>query len=125
MNCKRRRKTPGPFRHSGARVKRANPESRRSAMALDSGFALRALRNDSARRKGQLPERIGQLAGDFGRNGLVVHPVIVWKPVLGHPEGSEQDIPDREGPREIGITALLLRGVVPAVEYRSREHVFE
>ena len=35
------------LRHSGARVLRANPESRRIVLlVLDSGFALRAPRND-------------------------------------------------------------------------------
>src|SRR5260370_16957181 len=83
------------------------------------GFRVRAKsapRNDGAK-KGLLPERIGQLSADFGRNGLVVHPIIAGKLAVRHPERSEQHIPDRKGPGEIGIATLLLPAVIPPVEY--------
>src|SRR4051794_8215532 len=71
-----------------------------------------------------LPERIGELSADFARN-VVVHPVVIRKLALRHPEGAEQDVPKRKCPGEIRVAALFQRGVMPAVEYRGGEHVSE
>src|SRR5436305_4418933 len=65
-----------------------------------------------------LAERISQLAGDFGRDDLIMHTVMVGKLAFRHPEGAVHYVPQREGAGEIGLSANLLRGVVPAVEYR-------
>src|ERR1700738_3548810 len=72
-----------------------------------------------------LPERVGQLPDDLGRNCLFVLAIVFGKPVFRHPEGSKQDIPDRERPGKVGIAALFERGVMPAVKHRRRQHVFE
>ena len=45
--------------------------------------------------------------------------------VLRHPEGAEQDVPERESAGKIGVSALFELGVVPAVEHRRRQHISE
>src|SRR6267142_968404 len=63
------------------------------------------------------PERIRELPRDLGREGrLIVDAVIVRQRVSRHSPGPEQDIPDREGAGEVGVTALFHRGLMPAVE---------
>src|SRR5207244_5924602 len=71
-------------------------------------------------------ERIGQLSDDLaGERGLIVHAILVRQRAFRHPEGPEQDVPERKGAREIGVAALLAGGVVPAVKHRRRQDVFE
>src|SRR5438046_2376909 len=72
-----------------------------------------------------LTEWIGQLPTDLGGDLLIVYAVIVRQPALRHAERAEQDVPEREGAREIGIAALFQRGVMPAVEDRRGKHVFK
>src|SRR5271154_855825 len=72
-----------------------------------------------------LPKRIGQLPDDLGRECLIADAIGLGEVVFRHPEGSEQQIPDREGSGEIGIAALFERGVMPAMKHRRRQHVFE
>ena len=43
---------------------------------------------------------------------------IAW-----HVEGAERQVDEREHAGEVAVQAVLLRGVVPAVEERTREHV--
>src|SRR5689334_21915569 len=74
---------------------------------------------------GLLPEWIRQLPADLGRDDLIMHPVMVRKLAFRHPEGSEHQVPQRKGAREIGVAAGLLRGVMPAMKYRRRKHVSE
>src|ERR1700730_1544913 len=71
-----------------------------------------------------LPKRISQLPDDL-RGHLFVLAIIFRQPVFRHPEGPEQDVPDRERPGKVGIAALFQRGVMPAVKHRRRQHVFE
>src|SRR5258705_1470475 len=67
------------------------------------------------------PERIGELSRDLGREGrLIVDAVIVRQRVFRHPPGPEQDIPDREGAGEVGVTAHFHRGVMPPAELQVR-----
>src|SRR5258707_6657602 len=69
---------------------------------------------------------IGQLSADRGGHGLIVGDAIVLgKHVVGHPKGAEQDVPDRKRPGEVGIAARVERGVVPAVEHRGCQDIFE
>src|SRR6202048_2932285 len=72
-----------------------------------------------------LPKRISQLPDDLRGHRLFVLAIIFRQPVFRHPEGPEQDVPDREGPGKVGIAALFQRGVMPAVKHRRRQHVFE
>jgi hypothetical protein len=45
-----------------------------------------------------VPERIGQLSANLGRERLIVHSAVVGESVFRHPEGSKKDIPDRKRP---------------------------
>src|SRR3954469_1391043 len=73
-----------------------------------------------------MSKRIDQLSADFVRHRLVgIDTVIVRQLAYRHPEGAEQNVPERKGAGEIGIAALFQRGVVPAVEHRRRQHVSE
>src|SRR5665647_2658856 len=72
------------------------------------------------------PERIGQLSANLVRKGqLIVDAIMIGQLAFRHPEGPEKDIPDRESPGKVGIAALFKRAVMPAVEHRRRQHVFE
>src|ERR1700753_3458014 len=60
-----------------------------------------------------LPERIGQLSDNFAGKGLIADAVAVGELVFRHPERPEQQVPNREGSGEVGIAALIERGVMP------------
>src|SRR5215475_9101452 len=72
-----------------------------------------------------LPEGIGELAADLPRHRRFVLAVILGQLALGHPERSEQNVPERERASEIAVAALFQSGVMPAMEYRGRQHIFE
>src|SRR3954468_15461132 len=77
-------------------------------------------------RPGLVPERISQLPADFGGNRLIlVHTIIVGQDAFRHAEGTEQEVPDRESSCKVGVAALVLSGVVPAMKDRRRDDVFE
>src|SRR3984957_18638586 len=76
-------------------------------------------------RASQVTKRVCQLAADFRRDGCIVDAITLGKLVFRHPEGSKQDVPDRKCSSEVGIATLLERGVVPAMEDRRCEHIFE
>src|SRR6185437_7477685 len=81
--------------------------------------------HEAVSRKGLLTKRIDQLSADLMRHRLIaVDTVIIRQLAFRHPERTEQNIPDRKRPGEIGIAALFERGVMPAVEHRRRQHVF-
>src|SRR6516164_10235648 len=70
-------------------------------------------------------EGIRELPDDLVRHSRFVLAVALRQAISGHQEGAEQDIPDRESAREIGVAALFQRGVMPTVEDRTRQHIFE
>src|SRR6516164_8497020 len=70
-------------------------------------------------------EGIRELPDDLVRHSRFVLAVALRQAILGHQEGAEQDIPDRESAREIAVAALFQRGVMPTVEDRTRQHIFE
>ena len=72
-----------------------------------------------------IPERIGELPDDLGRHRRFILAIHLGQAVLRHPESAEQDIPKRESTGEIGIAALLQDGVMPAMEDRRGQYVFE
>src|SRR3954454_10369421 len=75
---------------------------------------------------GLVPERISQLPADFGWNRLIaVDTIILGEDALGHAEGAEHQVPDREGSGKVGVTTLVQRGVMPAMKDRRRDHVFQ
>src|SRR5258708_9267860 len=63
-----------------------------------------------------MPERIGQLPANLGGKRLIVHAIVTGQLIFRHPEGSENDIPDRKRPGKVGIAALFERGVMPTVK---------
>src|SRR5579862_7403392 len=79
----------------------------------------------NCKRWGLLAERIQQLAAKALRKLLVVDAIGVGQLVRGHVPGAEQNIPDRERAGEVARAAAIGRGMVPAVENRPGDHVFE
>ena len=57
--------------------------------------------------------------------GHAVGAVALRQPVLGHVEGAEHEVQHREGRREILVAHRLIEAVVPAVEDRAGDDVFE
>src|SRR5664279_3687761 len=94
---------------------------------IDEGTANRepTKLTDALSARTLLPKRIGQLPADLGRYRCVVHAVGIREHVFRHPERPKKDIPDRKRSGKVGIAAPFQRGVVPAVEHRRRQHVFE
>src|SRR5258708_1819789 len=65
-----------------------------------------------------------ELSDDLGRHRRLVL-VIARQLVCRHPEGAEQDVPERKRSGEIGVATGFQRRVVPAMEHRRRQHIFE
>src|SRR5258708_23216663 len=72
-----------------------------------------------------IPERIGQLPPNLGRNQLAVEAIMIGQLLFRHPVGPEQNIPERKRSGEVGIAALRERCVMPAVVHRLCKHVFK
>src|SRR6266576_3619858 len=94
-------------------VQRGADKSEMPAVSRTSGSAILFRRvfftrtgvHFARKRSDQLfPERIGQLPGKLARERrLVLDAVVARQPVRRHPEGAEQDIPERKGAGKIGI----------------------
>src|ERR1700742_897443 len=82
-------------------------------------------RPNSSGRQGLLAKRVSELPNNFIRNARIVGAVVLRQPALGHPKGPEQDVPERKGAREIGVAAVVDRGVMPTVKHRRRQYIFE
>src|SRR5579863_4205868 len=74
---------------------------------------------------GLLAKRVSKLPNNFIRNARIVLSVVLRQPAFRHPEGPEQDVPDRKRTGEVGVAALLQRRVMPAVKHWRRQHIFE
>src|ERR1700722_17099570 len=66
-----------------------------------------------------------ELAGKACRKRSIGNAVIIGQLAFRHVEGAENDVEDREGCREVLFPTLVGRVVMPAVEYRSGDNVFE
>src|SRR5262245_16724602 len=63
-----------------------------------------------------LPEGISELAADLMRHRRFILAVVFGQPALRHPEGPEQDVPERECAGEICVPAVFEPCVMPAME---------
>src|ERR1700694_2840893 len=50
-----------------------------------------------------MPKRIGQLSANLRRDGLIVDAIVIREPVVRHPKGPKQEIPDRKSPGKVCI----------------------
>src|SRR4030095_17144572 len=91
-------------------------QGRGPAMAGECGRPSRAA----------LPERIDPLPDNAGRKRWLISDAgFSRQSIFRHPERSEQQIPKRKSPGEIGVAALFSRGMMPAVEDRRGNHIPE
>src|SRR6188508_3342717 len=72
-----------------------------------------------------LPQGMRKLCAKAPRHRRIIGAIVHRRLVLGHVERAEQDVPDRECGGEVGVAAFLQAGVMPAMEHRRRDHVFE
>src|SRR5579862_3227745 len=75
--------------------------------------------------RASMRERMHELSAETFRERPVVDTVVIGKLAGRHIEGAEHDVEDREGRGKILLAAPFGGRVVPAMEDRTRDHVFE
>src|SRR5262245_2598601 len=73
--------------------------------------------------RASLLERMNHLGAEVARKGLVGHAIASRQCLLRQVERAEDEIEDRERRREVLLATLIGRGVVPAMEYRTGNHI--
>src|SRR5579862_5607224 len=103
------------------KCKSAGADSRDGAVAC--ALNGREIRNWAA--TASLRERMGELGRKRLGKFALGDAVMIGQLAGRHIEGAEHDIEHREGRGKIPLAAALLGGVVPAVEHRAGDEVFE
>src|SRR5215475_12510170 len=75
------------------------------------------------KRTRSLLERMNHLGAEIARKGLIGHPIGSRQRLFRQVERAEDEIEERERRREVLLATLIGRGVVPAMEYRTGNHI--